>query len=361
MFKRMLCLYIAFALLLSGCGQGDETNDVSQSTASTSSAPTSVSSHHTSTTRNSDADETILSKDTTTSHSTSVFAQSPSTSATTQSRGTQTTTSVHKASVTATSLTSAASAATSASTSGSIVTFTATVRNDKQKPVIGVTVSVWASDDVCIGNAVTDDSGKARIPLSSSCKTYRVRLSNLPTGYEADSEYRFSTTTVNISIRKFAVQNENDHSQAQYKVGNKMTDFSLTDTEGNTYRLSELLQDKQLIILDFWYTMCEPCKSEFPYFEAAVQKYGDKMELLAVNPINDNNAIVKLRNQLNAHPDTTVSFPMLRDTCKLYQGFDVMAYPTTIFITADGIIQDIHKGAYPSESAFFAAVERFLH
>ena len=360
MFKRMLCLCIAVILLLSGCAQTDETSDASQSTTTTSSAPAAVSSRHTSTTWNTDMSETTPSDDTSTSYSTSVSAQSASTSATTQSHGAQVTTSVHKISVTAASLTSAASAATSAATSGSNVTFTATIRNDKQKPVGGVTVSVWVSDDECLGSAVTDDSGKARIPVSPTIKSYRVRLSNLPAGYEADSEYRFSTTTVNITIRKSAVQNENDHSQAQYEVGNKMTDFTLTDTEGNTYRLSELLNDKQLIILDFWYTTCEPCKSEFPYFEAAVQKYGDKMKLLAVNPINDNNAIVKLRNQLNAHPETAISFPMLRDTCKLYLGFDVMAYPTTIFINADGIILDIHEGAYPSESAFLTAIERYL-
>ena len=80
---------------------------------------------------------------------------------------------------------------------------------------------------------------------------------------------------------------------------------------------------KQLVILDFWYTTCEPCKMEFPYFESALQKYGDKISLLAINPINDNRAMAALRQQLNASSATAVTFPMLKDTCNLYLGFDV--------------------------------------
>ena len=100
---------------------------------------------------------------------------------------------------------------------------------------------------------------------------------------------------------------------------------------------------------------------EFPYFEAAVQKYGSKISLLAVNPINDNKAMQSLRQQLNASSKTAISFPMLRDTCNLAKGFDVEAYPLTVFIDSNGIIVDIHNGAFASEADFLAAVERYLH
>ena len=140
-----------------------------------------------------------------------------------------------------------------------------------------------------------------------------------------------------------------------------MTDFSLTDIDGNAYRLSSLLSQKQLVILDFWYTTCEPCKMEFPYFESAVQKYGDKISLLAINPINDEKAMKTLRQQLNASDKTAVSFPMLKDTCNLYLGFEVTSYPVTVFIDSNGVIMDIHQGAFSSEAAFLAAVERYLY
>ena len=246
-------------------------------------------------------------------------------------------------------------------TAPTLVTFTATVRNDQRQTVSGVTVTVWADNDTLLGHGVTDSKGVARFTLISKSTSYRVKLSGLPTGYAADAEYRFTSTTVNITIKKTAVQNEKDHSQAQYDEGRKMTDFSLTDIDGNTYRLSELLAQKQLIILDFWYTTCEPCKMEFPYFESAVQKYGDKMALLAINPINDERAMRTLRQQLNASDKTAISFPMMKDTCNLYLGFAVTSYPVTVFIDSNGIILDIHQGAYTSEKDFLAAIERYLH
>lgn len=370
MKTRICCLCFTLALLLSGCG-ADTTKATSTTTSllsTTGSSATTTTTAETSVTDRTTL-STTLSDNTTASVSDNSIetTETASTSSITNGFGSMVTTTL----VTNTTSSTATSPSTSATTTNptvstttapAIVTFTATVRNDQRQTVSGVTVSVWASDDVLIGRGVTDSKGVARITLADyPVHSYRVTLSNLPNGYEANSEYRFTSTTVNITIKKAAVQNEKDHSQAQYDEGRKMTDFSLTDIDGNTYRLSSLLSQKQLVILDFWYTTCEPCKMEFPYFESAVQKYGDKISLLAINPINDNRAMAALRQQLNASSATAVTFPMLKDTCNLYLGFDVTAYPTTVFIDANGIILDIHHGAYANEAAFLAAVERFIH
>ena len=210
------------------------------------------------------------------------------------------------------------------------------------------------------GSGVTDRNGEARIPMVKGT-SYRVILNNLPAGYESNAYYDFSSNTVNITIRKATIRNEKDHSEAHYEEGQTMTNFSLTDIDGDTYQLSSLLSQKQLVVLDFWYTTCEPCKSEFPYFEKAIQKYGDAFALLAINPINDDGAIRTLRQQLNASSNTAVTFPMMRDTCNLALGFEVSAYPTTVFIDPNGIILDIHVGTYANEAEFFKAIERYLH
>ena len=84
------------------------------------------------------------------------------------------------------------------------------------------------------------------------------------------------------------------------------------------------------------------------------------MQLLAVDPIDSVSAITRLRNLLNANHKTAVTFPMMKDTCNLYLGFDVYTYPTTVFIDSNGMILDIHIGAYESEMAFLAAVERYI-
>ena len=361
LLKRLFCLCIVLAIILCGCQA--KTTKENTSTHTTISAVASTSNFlNTATT-----DTTTSAASSHTTFTEDVSAPTQDIANTTNSAQSSAHTTVSDTAISTTIATpSASSTTTTTPTAGTttapvLVTFTATVRNDQRQPVSNVIVSVWASDDILIGYGTTDDKGVARCTLISGSIAYRVTLSNLPAGYEADAEYRFSSTTVNITIRKTAVQNEKDHSQAQYKEGQKMTDFSLTDIDGDTYRLSSLLSQKQLIILDFWYTTCEPCKTEFPYFESAVQKYGDKLALLAINPINDERAMKILRQQLNASNKTAISFPMMKDTCNLYLGFAVTAYPVTVFIDSNGVILDIHQGAFDSEKDFFAAVERYLH
>lgn len=351
MYKRLVCLCLS-ALLLTGCGAHSSTGTEPEktTTSQTTSHTTVLEDSSTSTTTEPSSSHETATTTTTTTQSTILSPTQNAATVTTQTTGGVTT---------STTVTTPSSTTTTQATR---VIFKATIRdNTNRQPVAGITVTVYADNNtIPLGSAETGNNGVAQMIVTKST-AYRVVLSDLPLGYEADSEYRFSGNTVNITIRKSAVQNEKDHSGAQYAEGRRMTDFSLTDIDGNSYRLSDLLEEKQLVILDFWYTTCEPCKMEFPYFEAAVQKYGSKISLLAVNPINDNKAMQSLRQQLNASSKTAISFPMLRDTCNLAKGFDVEAYPLTVFIDSNGIIVDIHNGAFASEADFLAAVERYLH
>ena len=356
MKARILSLCLALALLLCSCGQHSGTTKTAVSTT-TATIPTTGSGTSTTST---DTENTTASTTTEAEQTTTTDGQGPTTVHTSAPTKTGSTDSAATTATSTTSTTATTSVtASSTTTSPGMVVFKATIRdNVKSQPVSGIGVSVWMSPDVLIGSAYTDKNGVVLISVPK-LTTYRVTLSNLK-GYEAEEKYLFSTNTVNITIRKAAVQNELDHSEAQYDVGKIMTDFSLADTDGNVYRLSNLLKEKKLVILDFWFVSCEPCKMEFPFFEAAVKKYGDEMALLAINPIDAVRAIQSLRDQLGADPNTAVTFPMLKDSCKLAQGFDVTAYPTTVFLDSNGCILDIHVGAFPTDQAFFAAIEQYL-
>lgn len=351
MRKQLLCLSLAILFLVSGCSPSstlDKSSDITTTATNVSTMASANESTDGSTANTTTASastttgETIIATDTTTSHTSTTKA--PSTVHTAQ---TSTTTIIH---TTATSVTLAEQ-----------IVFRATVRENLQnKTVANVLLTVFTGNsDTPAGSAVTDANGVALITITKAT-AYRVTISNLPTGYVANAEYRFSSNVVNVTIRKVAVQNEEDHSEAQYEVGQKMTDFSLTDSDSKNHRLSQLLKEKKLIILDFWFANCAPCKSEFPYFEAATRKYSEEISLLAVNPIDSDKAITQLREQLGSAYGSALTFPMLRDTCNLYKGFGVTAYPTTVFIDSNGVILDIHVGAYPSEAAFFAAIEQYL-
>ena len=233
------------------------------------------------------------------------------------------------------------------------VEFAVTVRSDEGTALSGITVTVTADSGSASG--ITDSKGKVSIALDSASSRYTVHLSNVPEGYQAQSSYSFGSTQVTINLKSLPVRSDpNDHSKARYQVGDEMMDFTLTDVDGRTYKLSELLQENKLIILDFWYVSCNPCKQEFPYFEAALEAYGDDIILLAVDPFYSAADIRQLRDEMD------LSFPVFQDPLGLSGGFAVESYPTTVFIDSTGTIRKIHRGAFSDEAAFLRAVEAYV-
>ena len=363
MRRRVLSLFLTLLLCAGGCAAPlDNADEPSNDTTPTTDISPNTDTTITNNTTTESSSLTSVSDSSGTSHSTTgstdVTEDASTSTITGQSIPSQ-------SSTTNTSITNTTPSITSTTTTlseNTTITFKATVREQNNKqPVKGVTVTVYHSDvnTIPAGSGVTDRNGIAYIEMLKG-SSYKVVLSNLPDGYEASNPYSFSSSTVNITIKKAAVRNEADHSGAQYSEGNVMTDFSLTDTDGKTHRLSDLLKEKQLVILDFWYVACEPCRAEFPLFESALKKYGDKITLLAIDPLDTNRSISDLRKKLNANTKTAVSFPMMQDTCNLAKGFSATSFPTTVFINSDGMILDIHADAFPSEAALCAAIERYL-
>jgi peroxiredoxin len=58
-------------------------------------------------------------------------------------------------------------------------------------------------------------------------------------------------------------------------AGTMAQDFTGRDVQGKTFRLSDHL-GKQVILLDFWATFCEPCKAEFGHLQDLVARDASK-------------------------------------------------------------------------------------
>ncbi|MBQ9929283.1 MAG: redoxin domain-containing protein [Oscillospiraceae bacterium] len=233
------------------------------------------------------------------------------------------------------------------------VDFVATIRSDEGVPLTGITVTV--STDTETKSGTTDQSGKAKIPLHAGSSQYTVTLSGVPQEYQVQATYSFHNPQVTINLKTLPVRTDpNDHSKARYEEGDKMMDFTITDVDGNTYQLSRLLKENKLVILDFWYVSCNPCKQEFPYFEAALDAYGEDVVLLAVDPFYSAEDIRELRDEME------LTFPVFQDPLGLSGGFRVESYPTTVFIDSTGTIRKIHRGAFSDEDSFLRAVAAYL-
>lgn len=120
-------------------------------------------------------------------------------------------------------------------------------------------------------------------------------------------------------------------------IGAQAPDFVLKGLDGNTYTLSDLKGDKPVLV-NFWASWCPPCKAEAPDLVQLYKKYGNQMDIYAVNLTTSDS--VEGAQQFAA--DYEFEFPVLLDdkgeVGKIYQ---VLTIPTSYFIDRNGIVQ--HK------------------
>lgn len=71
-------------------------------------------------------------------------------------------------------------------------------------------------------------------------------------------------------------------------VGTPAPQMKMTTIDGKAIDLADLY-GKKPVYIKFWATWCVPCSEQMPSFEDIYKKYGDKVQVIAVNTgISDN-------------------------------------------------------------------------
>lgn len=234
------------------------------------------------------------------------------------------------------------------------VEHTVTVKSQGGQPLEGVGVGVYTDSTLneLVWFAKTDAEG--RIIFSDiTSDSYVAVLTNLPDGYLVEEQYALTGTETELVLTAFVGGYETTPDQI-YALGDVMSDFTVTGADGKTYTLSELLEEKNAVVLNFWYLQCDPCKMEFPYLQDAYEKYSDSIEVLALNPYNtDPQEVAAFQNE-NGY-----TFPMMIADPQWAEQMELTAYPTTVVIDRYGTIAMIHKGSI-TEEGFFERIFDFF-
>lgn len=218
----------------------------------------------------------------------------------------------------------------------------------------GLDVYIYTDDTLAdmVQAGKTDANGN--VTLSMPVKEgYALTISGAPKGYQVEESYPVNGTSVNIKLPSAIITDEQLGNAGSLKLGDVMYDFSYTMPDGTTKKLSEVLAEKEMVLLNFWFAQCGPCATEFPYMEQAYQIYKDKAEVIALSYIDDSASVGSYQASMG------LTFDMAACNATWPGIFGFSSFPSTVVIDRYGVISLIEVGALTSLRPFVSIFEHF--
>ena len=122
-------------------------------------------------------------------------------------------------------------------------------------------------------------------------------------------------------------------------------DFTLFDTEGNTFTLSSLRG--KWVVLDFWATWCGPCIASMPHLKEYYQKYAGKFEVVGVVNDSEEAAWEKMVKDMELPWINVINPKGVSKEKDLTNVYGIEGFPTYIILNKEGKIHKEYLGAQP--------------
>jgi cytochrome c biogenesis protein CcmG, thiol:disulfide interchange protein DsbE len=119
----------------------------------------------------------------------------------------------------------------------------------------------------------------------------------------------------------------------------KLPEFKLMDLNGNEFSSSQLIGKPTL--LNYWAINCAPCVAEMPELNELKEKYGDKMNFIALTENTcQHDDLIKF---LEKHP---FNYYILQNAENYKKALKISSIPRNLFIDKEGYIRYI-QGNFP--------------
>ena len=228
--------------------------------------------------------------------------------------------------------------------------YTVKVQTAYGMAVSGVNLTVMLDGNIK-DYGTTGKNGEITFTLPKD-KNYTITVKTAPAGYTFDSSYPINHTddTVITTVSSVVENSDNELPGSAYKVGDIMYDFEVTTIKGEKLKLSEILKTKKMVLLNFFYTECGPCGTEFPLMVEAYEKYKNDIEIISINPHPGSKET--LENVKMYASTMGLNFPVVKEGYQWASAFNVINYPTNLIIDRCGMIAFRDEGAITTQTIF---------
>ena len=257
-----------------------------------------------------------------------------------------------------------------------------TITTEGGMRISGVTVCAFDEDGVLVKEVTTNSQGIAELFLEEG--EYTVSVKDLPLGMYyltgLDGKLTPESPEKHVIYVTELVDQE-DREGHIYSIGDVMHDFEIETLNGEVLTLSEMLEEKDMVMLNFWYMECSPCLGEMPDFSEVYNdpRFADQFELIAIHhnmgySLNNVRGFVANQNPQDptkGHPlypalwkdkNFAIDYPVSHFDLTDIQNYmgSFQGWPTTYIIDRYGVVAYIAVGAFSSVEEFMLRVDKYL-
>lgn len=137
--------------------------------------------------------------------------------------------------------------------------------------------------------------------------------------------------------------------------GYQAPDFTLTDMDGKTVKLSDFRGKP--VLINFWASWCPPCRAEMPDLVKKSEKYKDQIVFLGVNLTTteqDAEGPKKFLKEFNVQYQN-----VLDEKGTVGSDYQALGIPTTVTVDKNGIVVDRIQGMM-NEAVMERTIQKLL-
>ena len=126
-------------------------------------------------------------------------------------------------------------------------------------------------------------------------------------------------------------------------AGSRLSQAVLETADGTAITVDDLLSRGRPVLINLWYSTCQPCKREMPALQAAFAEFGDRIDFIGINPQDSAATMTSFADEIG------VGYELFRDPNGSFTVANGIAtYPTTLLVSRDGLVIDQIAGELSS-------------